>query len=375
MASKTHPQQQSSLLTRLPREILDKIYLEVWRAYGLRQHILFHGKGPLGKDKHFCRWKCCTEFRVNDPLQADVEQLRAKLNVLLGSDIQGTQPPEIGVYCRRLMSPWMDHWLCGERAMQEHGMEAISSYTTSDKCWRTWRDNRPDASHTPDWSPYLPMLLTCKLVSAQCLKSIYESITFIFTDLSSIQAWFGHCQLQPEWEILFEGHVTPQLFTNFGKSFICTMVMMGLPQAENPHDGYDFHWLHLSRFEALHTVKIWINARSKSIRFDPNEIVFGIKELDVKALTSCLSSFENIASVVISTPLGPSFEPEEGIVQNLSVSNVTLYKRGRGDKFHPWLNLINDKREGYYNNLIHTCRTPQVRLAINGGNHHIMGEV
>jgi hypothetical protein len=162
MANKFHPQHQSSLLTLLPREILDKIYLELWRDCGLRQHILFHGKGPRGKDKHFCRWACCTEYQVDDPLQADVEKLRVKLGVPLGANIQGNQPPEVGIYCRRLMSPWMNHWPCGERATQEHGVEAISGYTTSDRCWISWRDNRPNDLHVPNWSPYLPMLLTCK---------------------------------------------------------------------------------------------------------------------------------------------------------------------------------------------------------------------
>lgn len=155
-----HGQRQSTLLTRLPREVLDRIYYELWHSYGLRQHILFHGDEVM----HFCRWECCTAYRVDDPLQADVENLRARLNVPLGEDIQGAQPPEIGLYCRRLMSPWMDHWPCGERATPEHGIEAVSGYTTSDRCWRTWKDNRRDDQHVPSWSPYLPMLLTCRLV-------------------------------------------------------------------------------------------------------------------------------------------------------------------------------------------------------------------
>jgi hypothetical protein len=161
MAMYIHPQHQSSLLTHLPREILDKIYLELWAAYGLRQHILFHGRD---EGVHFCRWECCTEYQVDDPLQADVEELRARLHVPLGTDIQGDEPPEIRKYCRQLMSPWMNHWPCGERAVQEHGIEAISGYSTSDRCWKIYRDNRPDDLHVSSWSPYLPMLLTCRLV-------------------------------------------------------------------------------------------------------------------------------------------------------------------------------------------------------------------
>jgi hypothetical protein len=203
--------------------------------------------------------------------------------------------------------------------------------------------------------------------SAQCLKSIYESITFIFTDLMTIQAWFGYCQLRPEWEVVFEGHGTPPAFhkharsfelslnPDFGRSFICGNVLRSLPMTEHPHDGYDFHWLHLSHFKSLRTVKIWVGARSKEHRFDSKEIVFGIKELDEDAFAKCLTPFKNIESVTISTPLGPSFEPEDGLVKSLAVPNVTLYKRGSGDRFHPWLNLIDS--ESPFENRIHTCQT------------------
>jgi hypothetical protein len=205
--------------------------------------------------------------------------------------------------------------------------------------------------------------------SAQCLQSVYESTTFIFTDLGSIQAWFGYCQLVPEWDLVFGGHVTPPAFhryarnfelsldPDFGRSFICGNIIKDLPLAEHPHDGYDFHWLHLSRFKQLRTVSIWVGARSKTPRFDSKEIVFGIKELDVKAFAKSLSPFQAIASLTISTPLGPSFEPDEGLVTNFALPDVVLYKRGFGDKFHPWLNLIGNRPQSYHNNLIYTCRT------------------
>jgi hypothetical protein len=49
--------------------------------------------------------------------------------------------------------------------MQEHGIEAISGYAMSDlRCWKSWRNNKPDELHVPSWSPYLAMLLTCRLV-------------------------------------------------------------------------------------------------------------------------------------------------------------------------------------------------------------------
>jgi hypothetical protein len=173
------------------------------------------------------------------------------------------------------------------------------------------------------------------LRSAQCLKSIYEATTFIFTDLNTIQAWFGFCLLRPEWEMVFKSHNTPPAFRkyarnfelslkpDFGRSLICGNTITDL----NRHDSYDFHWLCLPKFSSLRTVKIWVDAQSKDRRFEPEEIVFDIKKLDVKAFAKSLSSFGNIESLTISTPLGPCFDPENGLVRNFAVPNVTLYRR------------------------------------------------
>jgi hypothetical protein len=74
----------------------------------------------------------------------------------------------------------------------------------------------------------------------------------------------------------------------------------------------------------------------------------------VKAFANILSAFENIDAVTISTLLGPSFEPAEGLVNNLAFPDVSLWKRGAGDRVHPWLNLI--QHDGPFDNLIHTCQ-------------------
>jgi hypothetical protein len=183
----------------------------------------------------------------------------------------------------------------------------------------------------------------------------------------TIQAWFGCCKLPTEWHPVFAGHVTPPAFhkygrsfelslaPDFGASFICGHKNRLEAMAEHPHDGYDFHWLRLPLYQNLRTVKIWISARSKSHRRDPKEIVLGIKELGVAALTKSLSAFQGVASVAISTPLGPSFLPAQGLMESFALPNVALHKRGLGDRFHPWLNLFGDTLQSYHNNLIHTC--------------------
>jgi hypothetical protein len=73
------------------------------------------------------------------------------------------------------MSPWINHWPYGERATREHGIGTISGYTTSGlRCWKSWRDNQPWDLYVPSCSPYLPMLLTCKLVWVTALISRYS---------------------------------------------------------------------------------------------------------------------------------------------------------------------------------------------------------
>jgi hypothetical protein len=99
-------------------------------------------------------------------------------------------------------------------------------------------------------------------------------------------------------------------------------------------------------------VKIWVDARSKEHGFDPEEIVFGIKELDVNQVSVCIREYRGRDD---QHAAGPSFEPEDGLVKSLAVPNVTLYKRGSGDRFHPWLNLI--QSDGFFQNLIYTCPT------------------
>ncbi|SPO03136.1 uncharacterized protein DNG_05818 [Cephalotrichum gorgonifer] len=154
-----NPQLQSAFITRLPTEVRDAIYLELWRSNGLRQHILWHG---LWQDNHLCSWPCTTKYEVDDRLQRDIEELRRRMNVPLGERMRKSQDPETATYVRRLQSPWINHWACGERAEQEHGLGAVDGFTTSDiVCWRRSRVN---GQHVPPRSPYLPMLLTCKLM-------------------------------------------------------------------------------------------------------------------------------------------------------------------------------------------------------------------
>lgn len=152
-------QSESVFFTRLPREIRDAIYLELWGSCGRRQHIVHHG---IPADRHFCRWSCSTEYEVQDRRQREIEELRRRLGVALGQEMTGEHDPEVKSYARRLQSPWMNHWACGERAARAYGPEPVRNFATHGL--GCWKQSRPDNQRPPSRSPYLPMLLSCKLM-------------------------------------------------------------------------------------------------------------------------------------------------------------------------------------------------------------------
>ncbi|SPO00296.1 uncharacterized protein DNG_03141 [Cephalotrichum gorgonifer] len=258
------PQLQSAFITRLPREIRDRIYLELWRPCGLRQHIFWHWHSGKADTSHFYRWPCTTEFHPEDPVQKDVEALRSKLGIPVGETIWDE------TYAPRLRSSWQNHWACYER-----GEEFISGGEVGDTydvfswyidkgCWTE------HPCYAPRHSPYIPMLLSCKVVSSECLQSIYSSTTFIFTELQCLQFFVGYCQkpvnpkldiqpTQPPAFFKYARKLELSLPADFPVAIPC--VVPELSKQEHLHDVYDFHWLWLDKFHSLSSVKIWIASR------------------------------------------------------------------------------------------------------------------
>ncbi|KFZ06289.1 hypothetical protein V501_07569 [Pseudogymnoascus sp. VKM F-4519 (FW-2642)] len=366
-----NPQTQSPFLTRLltlPPELRDAIYLSLWRSHGLRQHIIWHGNDSSGR--HFCSWPCITPFTVDDNLQRDVEKLRTRLGVRLGDNMGGYGPgkdPEVSALTRHLQSPWMNHWACGERAAEVHGIDANWGFQTAGvKCWKT----HSTAGHkklVPSWSPYLPMLLSCKLLSEECLKSIYESTTFILSDLPTIQTFLGYCALHPAMKKRSKQGITPPAFfkharslelafmPDFPSSLLCAAY--DLPDLPHRHSVYDFHWLHLPKFQNLQNLNIWVSARSLTMadpRSDRSYGFTGITEHDAAALEGILTHLSPVAKVTLSTPLAPSVGPpeEEGYLDGVK---ARVYKRGSGDRFHPPLYPI--EPGGTFDGVIYTSPT------------------
>ncbi|KAG8624391.1 hypothetical protein KVT40_007458 [Elsinoe batatas] len=371
------PQTESALVNVLPAEIRHLIYIELFQATGLRQHILCHGLGT--KALHFCRWPCSIEFEQDDGLQQQIEQVRQSRDMPWGKDLEGYQDEEFGRLSRHLKSPWLNHWACGDDAFEQCGLDALfGASTASHKCWKVGpkREDR-----MKDSSSYISMLLCCKVISAEFLAALYAETTFIFTDMQTLQAFFGSCELHPimeEWPKLtlspppFFKHarkIEISLSPDFPSLLLCASHdLAGLPIR---HSVYDFHWLRLAQFENLQSIKIWISARSICKNLEQKFEFKGIKQFTLPELKDVLDAFTGICSVEISAPLSNTWGPQEGRVEELSRPGLIVCKRGSGDHFHPFLTLITT-RNSPRDKVIHTSQRREVRIGIPGGHYMVM---
>ncbi|KAF6811622.1 hypothetical protein CSOJ01_05606, partial [Colletotrichum sojae] len=358
----------SAFVSLLPREVRDGVYLELWHISGLRQHIQWHVDGV---EHHFCRWACTTKY-VHDELQQDIGQIRSQLAVPFGKSIRRTQHEKALPCGRRLQSPWMNHWRCGGRAESAYGaLEAIMGPTTSgNECWKRDRKNGRHPGPRPN-SAYIPMLLACKLISAECLQFIYKSTTFIFTDMVAVQMFFGYCALHPA---TTNPGVPPPAFFRYARNLELSLspdfpahllcANFDLAEVSHRHKVWDFHWLRLDCFLNLRRIEVWIAARSISVRTEEDGSFVGIKQLAADALRDALERFGTVGCVTLSTPLPASLGPPEaeGEVQGVAPPGVRLYKRGAGDRFHPFLNMIHPR--GMFDGLIYTSSGEYVQSDI-----------
>ncbi|KAF5604269.1 uncharacterized protein FSUBG_6887 [Fusarium subglutinans] len=267
------PQLQSSFITRIPREVRDKVYLELWRSCGLRQHIIWHKDTQDVTKSHFCRWRCTTPFEVEDGLQEAINTTRIELGVALGDSFSNKG------YALQLYSAWKNHFTCGERIAQVHGSDAspgISMCSSRGPCWSSPQSN-PENPAT--WSPYLGTLLSCRLMSSECLKSIYESTTFIFTDVIALNMFVGFCKVPKSMEEESKVTTPPPAFRTLGRHLelslepVFPMLLacsspVQTPLVEERHKSPNFHGLRLDLLENLTTLDIWIAARSSALLID-----------------------------------------------------------------------------------------------------------
>ncbi|RMJ07896.1 hypothetical protein CDV36_012513 [Fusarium kuroshium] len=359
-----HSQSQSPFVAHLPPEVREAIYLELWRCVGLRQHIIAHTRYRHKKlsEIHLARWPCTTDFYVGDSLQDEVDALPKKL-------FHSSRRLKINIaYRRRGLSSWMNHWSCEERLLEcvvepwdSERYERDGELNEHD-CWcdskKQMEAKRKDSSAL---GSYMAMLLTCKLISSECLRSIYQSTTFIVTDSLAIQGLFGACNshlILRTWRGFCEDRVKPppafhqyarhveiSLDRTYTLHNRCCWAMSERKKANKrlrvqqgvvcddlkpvAHEPCDFHWLHLERFRNLTSLKIWISTRSSELYGGILIYPTGLERLNVEKLRTLLSGLANVESVVLSAPLSNDIEPDEGYVEGISKNGrLKVWNRG-----------------------------------------------
>ncbi|KAK1975091.1 hypothetical protein LZ30DRAFT_809709 [Colletotrichum cereale] len=149
---------------KLPKEIREMIYRELWRAAGLGQHIIRTQAGHAHS-------RCL--FDRPGARAADGEE-PWEFN-WMAPDARGPGP----LWYKREMSTWCDHWKC-EESREER------------EIWRDIARGRTGHSvHFEAWTAFLPMMLTCKRMYSECASSIYDSVAFTITDIALARNLFG----------------------------------------------------------------------------------------------------------------------------------------------------------------------------------------
>ncbi|EWZ38750.1 hypothetical protein FOZG_10290 [Fusarium oxysporum Fo47] len=247
----SHPQHQSAFVTFLPREIRDRVYLELWRSCGLRQHIVWHRDKDDKAKSHFCPWRCITPFSVHDELQETIDATRLQLGFPLGDSFSNK------AYALQLFSAWKNHF-----------------------------------------------------APSECLKSIYESTSFIFTDIFALNMFIDFCEVPETWKEGVESQ---------SSLCCCRTRRLRYHHCQKSVTRLDFHGLRLHLLENLMTLNIWVSARCTELLLDRNadninQSPYNITQLDLGSLKEALSTLNHVRNVTLSMPLAQVSETEDGYV-------------------------------------------------------------
>lgn len=216
-------------------------------------------------------------------------------------------------------------------------------------------------AHVREYGNLIALNLTSKYRSSECLRSIYQSTTFVVTDHVAIQGLFGSCNSHPflmERRGLYEDRIKPppaflqyarhveiSLDRNYPLHHRCCWNTDTRKEADEnlgfsggepcddlepePHEPCDFHWLHLERFRNLRSLKIWISTRNSGIYDGFLTQPTGLEDLDFEKLKTLLSGLANVESVVLSAPLSKHVGPDEGFVEGIAENGqLKVWKRG-----------------------------------------------
>ncbi|KAL0943394.1 uncharacterized protein CTRU02_201280 [Colletotrichum truncatum] len=168
----TNCQLQTNLFGKLPEEIREMIYQELWRDAGLSQHIIRTEAGYAHSR--------CLLHQLGIPGE-HIDDEDPWESMWMVPDVRGTVP----LWYRREMSTWCDHWKCEEAREEKEIWRDVSR-------GRTGR-----VGYLNTWTAFLPSMLTCKRMYFECTASIYKSVTFTITDIPTARSLFSLRYMAP----------------------------------------------------------------------------------------------------------------------------------------------------------------------------------
>ncbi|KAI2633557.1 hypothetical protein GGS26DRAFT_51116 [Hypomontagnella submonticulosa] len=155
-----HRQFRSVLFGRLPREIREMIYIECWKASGIKQHVFIRN----GRLTH----SPC--LLASDETDERLEELQRVLHKQGSPQRWRTRSLALdNKWAGRFSSSWHEHWICEEE------MKEVTA-------------NHGETHHCHQRTIFLPMMLACKRTYLEARPSLYATTTLIFTDLAAAHA-------------------------------------------------------------------------------------------------------------------------------------------------------------------------------------------
>ncbi|OIW28268.1 hypothetical protein CONLIGDRAFT_632525 [Coniochaeta ligniaria NRRL 30616] len=239
LAATANPQLSSSFFSVLPAEIRRMIYVEYWRHNCLYEDAGEHTSTGDSTHKYHIinkvRFGSTVRYTHSPCVVSDQNSHDFRMGRL---DLARGQDSEVHTWARRIETDWAVHWPC----------EELYKNTT----------RRPQ-------STFMPALLTCKLMYRECIESIYENLTFVFTDTTTAES-FIDLHPPPTLRSLELCIRLPVFLTEL----YCPPSFQHHPRVSSPdHPGFDAHdnpWATLCNALAhritLRRLNIWLDIQN-----------------------------------------------------------------------------------------------------------------
>lgn len=156
MASTLQPQPTAATLVALPLEIRISILEELWKAAGVRQHIM------LVKGR-YVRARCVTQTHHEAPDEL-MEECARYCSTRFDDE----------VLFRRMQSAWSSHWKCEEVFQESNGDRNETKRKSKTKKTRG--------------GSFLSVMLVCRQLYLECRASIYSVVTFVIHDIGTLHS-------------------------------------------------------------------------------------------------------------------------------------------------------------------------------------------